>query len=255
MFRAPSREVLLSNLHKVFRDDMRVHWEHELTDMWAGKLDSESEGVNYSLSGAAVDILMRSTPLPGFENTWERVLIAISDITARKKAESYLSYLGTHDVLTGLRNRSFFEDRRHQMQKDGRYPVSVIALDLNGLKRANDSGGHEAGDALIRRAAEVILKAAGPQDIAARTGGDEFALLLPFQDERAARNVVAQLQSLVEMNNQFYGGTRLSLSAGAATAYTGMALDDVIKKADERMYAAKRAYYASSGADMNRRQS
>ena len=255
MFGAASKEELLANLDKVFRDEMRVHWEHELTDMWAGKLDSEYEGVNYSLSGAAVDILMRSTPLPGFENTWERVLIAISDITARKKAESYLSYLGTHDVLTGLRNRSFFEDRRYQMQKEGRYPVSVIALDLNGLKRANDSGGHEAGDALIRRAAEVILKVAGPQDIAARTGGDEFALLLPFQDERAARNVMAQLQSLIEMNNQFYGGTRLSLSAGAATAYTGMALDDVIKKADERMYAAKRAYYASSGADMNRRQS
>ena len=254
MFGANSKEELLANLDKVFRDEMRVHWEHELNDMWAGKLDSEYEGVNYSLSGTAVDILMRSCPLPGYEHTWERVLIAISDITARKKAESYLSYLGTHDVLTGLRNRGYFEDRRMQMQKDGRYPVSVIVMDLNGLKNANDSGGHEAGDGLIRRAAEVITKAAGEQDIAARVGGDEFAMLLPYQDERAARNMIAQLNSLIDMNNQFYTGMRLSLSIGSATAYTGMTLDEVLKKADQRMYEAKRAHYATSGGALDRRQ-
>ena len=253
MFGATGKADLLANLDKVFRDEMRVHWEHELTDMWNGKLDSEYEGVNYSLSGAAVDILMRSIPMPGFEASWERVLVAISDITARKKAESYLSYLGTHDVLTALHNRSYFEDRCSQLQKEGRYPISVIAMDLNGLKRANDSGGHEAGDALIRRAAEVITKAAGTQDVAARTGGDEFALLLTYQDERAARNLVAQLQSLIELNNQFYSGTRLSLSVGTATAYTGLTLNEVLKKADQRMYEAKRAFYASSGDGLDRR--
>jgi diguanylate cyclase (GGDEF)-like protein len=249
LYGARGKEELLSNLNVIFRDEMRVHWERELADMWKGKLDSEYEGVNYSMSGEPIDILMRSSPLPGSETTWERVLIAISDITARKKAESYLSYLGTHDVLSGLKNRSFFEESLGKLQQDGRYPITIAVIDVNGLKQANDAGGHEAGDALIRRAADVIRQAAGEQDITARIGGDEFALLLPYQDERAARNLVAQIATLVDMNNQFHGSTVLSMSVGAATAYTGMKLTAVMREADERMYAAKRAHYEGAGGD------
>jgi len=124
-----------------------------------------------------------------------------------------------------------------------------VIIDINGLKKANDSGGHEAGDALIRRAASVLTQAASDQDTIARIGGDEFAMLLSYQDERAARNLVAQLNTLVGMNNQFHGGIELSMSIGSATAYTGMKLTSVLRTADERMYAAKRAYYEGTGDD------
>ena len=108
--------------------------------------------------------------LPGAETTWERVLLAISDITARKKAEAYLSYLGTHDVLTALKNRTHYNDACHRLEREARYPISVVVIDLNGLKRANDTGGHEAGDALIRRRAAAPR---GTRDAASTSGSAE----------------------------------------------------------------------------------
>src|SRR6202012_6233426 len=84
------------------------------------------------------------------------VQVALTDITARKKAEAYLEYLGTHDVLTRTLNRSFFVDELNRLDRKGPKPVTVIIADLNGLKTANDELGHGVGDALLRRAGEVF---------------------------------------------------------------------------------------------------
>ena len=249
LFGAPDKGTLLSKLSDVFRDDMQEHFREQLVDLWQGKLFQQREVVNYALDGSVLHFHLQFSVLPGHEYDWSLVQVALTDITARKKAESYLSYLGTHDVLTGLKNRSFFEETLVKLQQENRYPVSIVIIDINGLKKANDSGGHEAGDALIRRAASVLTQAASDQDTIARIGGDEFAMLLSYQDERAARNLVAQLNTLVGMNNQFHGGIELSMSIGSATAYTGMKLTSVLRTADERMYAAKRAYYEGTGDD------
>jgi len=75
--------------------------------------------------------------------------VAIEDITARKKAEDYLRYLGTHDVMTGLYNRTYFEETVLRLEKERRDPLSVLIADVDGLKKVNDSLGHQAGDGLI----------------------------------------------------------------------------------------------------------
>ena len=105
--------------------------------------------------------------------------MALTDISARKKAESYLEFLGKHDALTKLRNRAFYDDEISRLNRGGPFPVGVLTVDLNELKQANDEFGHSAGDALLRRAGEALKKAIGHILQAARVGGDEFVCLLP----------------------------------------------------------------------------
>src|SRR5262249_355251 len=152
-------------------------------------------------------------------------------------------FLGKHDVLTKLRNRSFFVDELNRLERKGPWPVSVVVADLNGLKSINDETGHAGGDALLRRAGEVLAKAVDKPSCAARIGGDEFALLLPGTDERAVPALLDRIAELVEVNNQFYGAPLLSFSVGHATCSQGDRLEAAVHRADQQMYASKRAYY------------
>lgn len=252
MFGAESREALLSRLDEVFRDDMRVHFADQLVDLWDGRLAQRREVVNYSLDGERVNVYMQFTVMPGHEADWELVLVSLTDITARKKAEAYLEYLGKHDVLTQLANRSYFESELARLERTGPYPVAVVMADLNGLKAVNDRSGHAAGDALLRRAGEVLGKAATETMIAARLGGDEFAVLVPAGDERDAETLIARIESLVDLNNQYYQGARLALALGAAVCREGGRIEATLSEADERMYEAKKAWYSARGRDRRR---
>jgi diguanylate cyclase (GGDEF)-like protein len=251
LFAAPNKPELLHRVGEVFRDSMHNHFREQLIDLWDGKLFQVREVVNYSLDGSEVYVLLQFSVLPGHEHDWSLVQVALTDITARKKAESYLEYLGKHDVLTKLYNRSFYVDELNRIERKGLRPVSVIMIDLNGLKAANDAWGHAAGDALLRRAGEVLNKAVEKPSHAARIGGDEFAVLLPMVDERLVEAVLENIAKLIELNNQFYPGVPLNLSIGAATGKGAERLEDVIKRADLRMLKAKRAYYAE--VENNRR--
>jgi diguanylate cyclase (GGDEF)-like protein len=252
MFGAHSKATLLSRLGDVFRDDMRIHFAEQLIDLWHEKLWQQREVVNYALDGRAVDVYMQWSVFPGREADWDQVLVSLTDITARKKAEAYVEFLGKHDVLTKLYNRAYYEDELARLGRKGPWPVSVVAVDLNGLKVINDQFGHADGDGLLRRTGEVLKKAVGEQACVARTGGDEFMILLPGRDERGAATVVEQIGKVVDLNNQFYPGTRLSLSIGHATCLQGERLSDIVKLADSRMYEAKRGYYATLANERRR---
>jgi diguanylate cyclase (GGDEF)-like protein len=252
MFAASDKPRLLARLGDVFRDDMRQHFREQLIDLWDGKLFQQREVVNYSLDGNELHLHMQFSVLPGHEGDWSLVQVALTDITARKKAEAYLEYLGKHDVLTKLSNRSFYADELNRLERKGPFPVTVIIADLNGLKAANDQLGHAAGDALLRRAGEVLSKSVEKPCHAARIGGDEFAILLPSTDEDGSEAMLANIQRLVDINNQFYSGTRLSLSLGSATSRPGERLEAVVKRADAMMYEAKRAFYAMEASPRRR---
>jgi len=249
MFRAADKPTLLRSLDQIFRDDMRPAFTEQLIDLWNGVLFQQREVVNYALDGDKVDVLLQFSVLPGHEDDWGLVQVALTDITARKKAEAYLEYLGKHDVLTRLRNRAYFEEELNRLERRGPWPITVVAIDLNRLKATNDRSGHAAGDALLRRAGEVLAKVADRPACAARIGGDEFALLFPGGDERAGQQAIERVHALLELNNQFYPGEPLSLAMGYAVGQRGERLEATVSRADEQMLVDKREFYASSGHD------
>ena len=250
LFGAPDKDTLLRNLSAVFRDEMKPHFREQLVDLWDGKLFQQREVLNYALDGTKLHLLLQFSVLPGHERDWSLVQVALTDITARKKAEAYLEFLGTHDVLTRTLNRSFYVEELNRLERKGLQPVTIIRADINGLRVVNDELGQAAGDALLRRAGEVFESLVEKPASVARIGGDEFAVLLPGTDGVVGEAVLTTLAELIELNNQYYPDVRLSISAGVATSRPDERLEQVAKRADMKMLQEKKRshYLRTNGA-------
>jgi diguanylate cyclase (GGDEF)-like protein len=146
------------------------------------------------------------------------------------------------DPLTGLENRAAWDE--HVASEEARRvryarSVTIVSADLDNLKAVNDRYGHEAGDRLIRAAANLLRRHARGADRIARVGGDEFLILMPETDLYGAGRYLARVRVAVRRIQQNeVSGLRLSL--GAATAKEGESLVSVMARADAAMYAAKK---------------
>ncbi len=169
------------------------------------------------------------------------LLIVINDITERKRSEEQLRYLGTHDTLTGIFNRAFFETELARLESSREFPVSIVVADVDNLKRTNDELGHAAGDALIQRAARALQTAFRASDLITRIGGDEFAVLLPKTDASTADQMLARIRDQLATHNAEQPDLPVRLSLGGATALASH-LGDTFKLADARMYEDKSAH-------------
>jgi two-component system, cell cycle response regulator len=163
----------------------------------------------------------------------------IESLREKKMAEDRLRYLSNHDTLTDLYNRGYFTEEMERLERGRRFPVSIMVADLDGLKRVNDTLGHAIGDRLIQQTAQVIRSAVRSEDLVARIGGDEFAIILPGTDTATAREVRDRIRRSEALFNLECCNYRIGISIGIATAEQGGFLTEALRLADERMYEEK----------------
>lgn len=246
LFKAPDKPTLFKNLNKVFMQEMHNTFREQLIELWKGNIHHQREAVNYALDGSIRNVLLQFTVFPGYEHDWGMVQVALTDITARKKAENYLEYLGKHDVLTKLYNRSFYTEEINRLERSFIRPVSCIFLDMNGLKQTNDELGHDIGDGLLRRVGAVLNQVIlNTPYTASRVGGDEFVILMPSADEVATLSILQTIQELFNIDNQYYSSQPISISIGHATSQPNESIEALLKRADNDMYIKKKNHYAA----------
>lgn len=164
------------------------------------------------------------------------------DVTKRRDMEERLRYLSTHDELTQLFNRAFFEAEVESLSAGRTAPISVVIADLDGLKQVNDQYGHDYGDELIKAAAVALREVFRGGDTIVRMGGDEFAVLLKGVDEELLKVIMARARDeLSSGTRSSERGTPIRFSLGGATTYQPARLAEAIKQADLAMYADKNA--------------
>ena len=187
-------------------------------------------------SGPAASFLVR--------HALELVREAETVLTAQRRRIAQLERLSATDDLTGLENRRGFMDhlRRHLAAARRHGETGVLAMcDLDGFKQVNDMYGHPAGDATLRRFAELLRRNVRETDVVARLGGDEFAILLTRCDIDGGLAKIAALQAMVDVETLGWDGTAIAMHAsfGAAPYRSGVQAEDLIAAADAELYRGK----------------
>jgi len=193
--------------------------------------------------GGMTRVLLADLPVLAYVTASTLVVFAAFGLVLGRQADELLRQLSS-DALTGLLNRRAFLERFEQeLDRSRRYPqpLSVLLLDVDGLKSINDRGGHAAGDAALRAIGDAIRRGLRTTDIGCRFGGDEFAVMAPEADAAAARVLAERIRWLAE-GTSLPRGLRVTVSLGVACAAPAEAWTPtgMLERADRALYQAKR---------------
>jgi diguanylate cyclase (GGDEF)-like protein/PAS domain S-box-containing protein len=168
------------------------------------------------------------------------------DITDRKRSEDQTRYQATHDALTGLANyREFIDTMEREVRRAERskHSFALLLLDLDGLKAINDKYGHLAGNRALKRLSEVIKEHSRATDLAARYGGDEFAIVLIDADPGMANRIALRVQKALREGRE---EPALTVSIGmSASPEDGRTVPELLQAADRHLYQRKKAAQAN----------
>ncbi len=229
---------------------MKLHeiWPEDEWDSHAEALDRVGEAYHSSRNwrhlradGSEIEVLTFGRRVT-FDDR-DGYLVAVADITERRKAEARIAYMAHHDGLTDLPNREHFQDRlRQALDQAAGKRVGVLYIDLDLFKNINDSFGHPAGDRVLKEVAERLSTAVHGANLAARLGGDEFAVILaadvsPNEASACATLLIDMLKAPYEIDGQemvIGASIGIALSPG-----DGVTPDELMRNADMALYRAK----------------
>jgi diguanylate cyclase (GGDEF)-like protein len=180
---------------------------------------------------------LHSYPVFGNQNKIIGVVEIGYDVTIRKNFEKRMRYFSFHDALTGLYNRAYFEEELKRLFGSREIQIGILLADVNGLKLVNDAFGHQAGDLLLKRVADILRLTCRKEDLIARWGGDEFIVLLANINIENLKELEKRIQeACLKDNNE---PVPLSISVGYAIKEKRGTIEELLKITEERMYRKK----------------
>jgi len=170
----------------------------------------------------------------------EFVSSQVATAIERKQTEDKVKHLSFHDFLTNIYNRAYFMEELERLNFPRYYPLSIVSIDINGLKFINDTFGHSEGDKLLKHFAVILKSVSRKGDILARVGGDEFAIILPFTSFLHTHDFCERVKKACKDDNIEPTYLAPSISLGYATQDGNYRdIDSFLKESDNRMYQDK----------------
>lgn len=191
-----------------------------------------------SRDGTEKPIEDSAAPIKDEEGNINGAVLIFRDFTEKKEKQEKIEYLSYHDQLTGLHNRRYWEEAIERIDKKENYPLSLILVDVNGLKMINDAFGHATGDKVLQKAADIMKAICKPEDIVARIGGDEFVIMMSKKDTAEVEELLKRMAPLFEQ--QSVGSAYISVSYGwGIKQLPEEKMADIFKVAEDHMYRRK----------------
>jgi len=230
-------DLLEKPIEILFPIELKLEMEHIIQTLVHGAI--RNKDISFiSKNNTLIPILFSAAVCNDTDGDILGFVILSRDITEYKQREEEIKFLSYHDQLTGLYNRRFYEEELERLDTKRNLPLAIIMGDVDGLKTINDSIGHDMGDELLKKVAQVIKNGCRADDLIARLGGDEFVVLLPKTDIAQVEWIIARINE--RLINEKVGTLDISVSFGYEVKKNeNENMQDIVKAADDRMYKYK----------------
>jgi diguanylate cyclase (GGDEF)-like protein/PAS domain S-box-containing protein len=189
-------------------------------------------------TGEKIPVADSASPILDEDGNIYGAVMVFRDITQEKAQREQIERIMSHDSMTGLYNRWYMEEQLKQFEQKHGDRYALIMGDLNGLKLINDAFGHSYGDRFIQKVAEILQSSCGRKEIVGRWGGDEFLILMPDADAKAAEGLITKIQTRCEMESDEQ--LQLSIALGYAVKInTADDIHSVLRAAEQLTYRRK----------------
>jgi diguanylate cyclase (GGDEF)-like protein/PAS domain S-box-containing protein len=188
--------------------------------------------------GSEITIEDTAAPIKDKNGNITGAVLVFKDYSEKIEKQKQIEYLSYHDQLTGLYNRRFLEEEIKRLDTIRNLPISFVYADVNGLKTINDAFGHQQGDKLLQKIADIFKTTFRTDDFIARVGGDEFILLLPKTNLDLAKVIVSRINRKIEQETIMDINISISFGWDTKTEENQTTLE-IMKNAEKLMYQKK----------------